>query len=1458
PVAMGRAAQGQHRSHRPAARPGSPAVPADLSLRLVAVRSGSGRPDPDLQRALRARLRLLENESRAVAQVLGELSARLLSIHSDQDRVVVTFKTFEEIWKFSTYHALGFTHHCLEDLLVDAAFWLLPPGKDEETAIRVHVDAATLGLTHESLLVQEGGQRRLGCGQCWRGRGCGQRAAGDTLVGPGLPRKIAGKGVSWGPDRLWLRAVVWRHQVHGGRGWAGCSAQGRPGAVLLAPGARTGTGPEGLRRPGWQDCWVGRYQLASVRQPLGSGARPAGPASGEGGGSGGAPAGSAATAAGGSRARVTGLSPCEGPFFVQGEDHHVRVTTGPLPRASGSPQGEAAPAGDAPTCSPSTASEEAAAAATMGLLPPFHHRRSRGHPRAPTVGLASAVVDHQGAGPEEMDFRAGDRIEILGARVPGLPWCVGRHAASGQVGFVPAGAICTQDPESERDGVVFLTEDERTFFSSEGSFSEEAARRLLGRTSGSDTCGEYSLGGSRGRHSGLFPEGPPVWPGPSPRGLDREVPPRPGHWPRRAPCSATRPRCSQQPSRPVGSAGSSATPPPGANPESQETLQQVKHVLEQCKSRQSCPAEPRSWGLHGTSRSSGSPGPEEPVIYLDAEDDCADLGALDPLLLLLDAPGFQACFRSLYDLSLQGRGSLFRGFSDEEQLAGRLAQARGVAKRAGLPVALARLCLVLGQLCARKLKLSQARVYLEEALGALGGRFDDLFLATAVYANLATVHLKQRNRDKCAQLEPKALALLLGTPGLLGGTEAEAELLWRGLRWAVRSQSPQAEARACFLLARHHVGLKQPERALPFLERLLLLQGTARAPGARWPADGYLLLADMYSRKCLPRLALGCARVASCRAWVSPASALRGVDLALRHALRPQGVPAQVAHYLRRALAAGPEPALCGPLYASLARLHSLHGQHGEAIALLTRALCVGAGSHQAVDLLLALARLHVLHRQSRVALDILESVLDAAVASAEQEGVIANLAAIALRRMGRTRQAAEGYYRALRVARARGQPRNQAVVLANLGALCLRAGAGRLAQHYFLEATRLFARLPGGERGPDFPRVLLQLGHLSARRALARQAEDYYQWAFLVAVETGHLDSQLLAVQQLCHFYAAVVPSEARCVVYHEFQLALARRLADKVLEGQLLETISRLYLALGTERAYRSALDYTKRSLGVFIDLQQKEKEARAWLQAGRIYYILQQPELVDVYIQVAQNAALYTGDPNLGLGLFEAAGDIFFNGKREREKAVSFYRDRALPLAVATGNQEAELRLCNKLGALLAELEAPREGLEFAHVALALSVALGYRLNERVACHRLAELHQRLGQAELAEHFYLKALSLCRSPLEFEEETLYYVRVYLALGDVVFYDLKDPFDAAGYYQLALAAAVDLGNKKAQMKICSRLATIYHKFLLDRERSLFFYQKARAFASELSARRARPAPEQHGSHAPWLAQQP
>ena len=47
--------------------------------------------------------------------------------------------------------------------------------------------------------------------------------------------------------------------------------------------------------------------------------------------------------------------------------------------------------------------------------------------------------------------------------------------------------------------------------------------------------------------------------------------------------------------------------------------------------------------------------------------------------------------------------------------------------------------------------------------------------------------------------------------------------------------------------------------------------------------------------------------------------------------------------------------------------------------------------------------------------------------------------------------------------------------------------------------------------------------------------------------------------------------------------------------------------------------------------------------------------------------------------------------------------------------------------------------------------------------------------LGHDKLAEHFYLKTLQLCNLPLGFDEENLYYVKVYLMLRDIIFYDLK-----------------------------------------------------------------------------------
>uniref|UniRef100_A0A3P8ZT13 SH3 domain and tetratricopeptide repeats 1 n=1 Tax=Esox lucius TaxID=8010 RepID=A0A3P8ZT13_ESOLU len=460
---------------------------------------------------------------------------------------------------------------------------------------------------------------------------------------------------------------------------------------------------------------------------------------------------------------------------------------------------------------------------------------------------------------------------------------------------------------------------------------------------------------------------------------------------------------------------------------------------------------------------------------------------------------------------------------------------------------------------------------------------------------------------------------------------------------------------------------------------------------------------------------------------------------------------------------------------------------------------------------------------------------------------LVHNMRGVALRCKGDLRRAAESYQAAIDVCEEFEDRANWAVAEANLSLLCLKAGAKRLGERHLTEAVRLFSELEEEGHEENFITVLLEMGQHCVNQGLLNRGKIYYEWALLMAIKSNHSDSQLSATQRLAHLYGAVCPDHAQCIIYYEHQLTLLTNQGDRQKEGEVLETISQLYLSLGTERAWRLALDYTKRSLGIFIDLGRREKEAYAWLYAGKIYHMLGQTELVDLYVQVAQDVSLSTGDTHFILHLLEAAGDVFFNSCQEREKAICFYRDRALPIAVRTSSLEARLRLSNKLVELLLNLKMFGEAVEYAQTSLDISITLGDRLNERVAFHRLAYLYHCLGQFELAEHYYLKTLSLCPAPLQFDEETLYYVRVYKTLGDIIFYDLKDPYDAAGYYHLALAAAMDLGNKKSQLQLCTRLATIYHNFLVDRELSLFFYQKARVFASDLNIRRINLSPSQN-----------
>ncbi|XP_035531259.1 SH3 domain and tetratricopeptide repeat-containing protein 1 [Morone saxatilis] len=1033
-------------------------------------------------------------------------------------------------------------------------------------------------------------------------------------------------------------------------------------------------------------------------------------------------------------------------------------------------------------------------------------------------GTCLATMEYDAEGPDELSVAPADRIIIVGLLVSCFDWFTGRKESTGEVGLVKTSLVKPSSDIYESED-IFLDGEKGNFFSLQEDKVIEETTALLKKKSQNDIGHNYKLdmiSYNSGKKTSLS----------SSSKVDTQLP---------------------------------------------NLKRSIQRILDQSKDLHSDSVVTMNGTLEYSALATEAKNPSPPCYTVHpVVEGNNNTENFIPLFSFLEGQNYKEEFGVLYRLSSELlASSTFTGHSEEDELIAFLGVARETARKKRLFWSQTRLCFLLGKLCAGRSKFSQARVYFEEALSVPREVFTDLRLLGSIYSNLAAVYLLQKNTERFFAVTERLVALLLGIPDCLESLEDNSALRYI-LKKAVLTHNKMAEARACYLLAKHHWTHTEGVRVVPYLERLLVLCGEDQGTWSISPSHGYVTLGRLYSELQLPHLSVSSARRASLQSSATLVDCLSSMVLALDNVNRLYGIteqeafiPPQVAPYFHQALSStkfqggGSDQyhILSHQLTVCLGQLFSKHRMVGHAICHMHNLINNNPPSRQLFrsvternSSLIWLAWLHIDNHQPDVALDILDLVLASMPehCTTPQEGVVLNMRGVALRCMGDLRRAAESYQAAVDICQEYEDMPNWAVAQANLGLLCVKAGAKRLAQRHLTEAVQLFSELHEVGHEANFITVLLELGQHYLKQHQLEYGKSCYEWALLLAINASLLDCQLTATKHLCHLYGGESPDQAQCIIYSQHQVELLKRTGDRGKEGEALEAIGQLYLSLGTERAYRAALDNTKSSLGIFIDLGYKEKEAYGWLQAGKIYHLLEQTELVDLYVQVAQDVALSTGDTRFILKLLEAAGDIFFNSSQDRDKAITFYRDRALPIADRSNSVRSRLRLCNKLTELMLSLKLYGDAVEFAQTALDISITLGDHLNERVAYHRLASLYHCLDQYELAEHYYLKTLTLCPTPLLFDEETLYYVRVYQTLGDIIFYDMKDPFDAAGYYHLALAAAIELGNKRSQLQLCTRLATIYHNFLINRELSLFFYQKARGFAAELNVRRINISPDQ------------
>ncbi|XP_041497357.1 SH3 domain and tetratricopeptide repeat-containing protein 2 [Microtus oregoni] len=991
-------------------------------------------------------------------------------------------------------------------------------------------------------------------------------------------------------------------------------------------------------------------------------------------------------------------------------------------------------------------------------------------------GRCKALMDYKQEEKDELSFLQGESIEILGFVIPGLQWFIGKSVTSGEVGFVPTRSIDPDSCSPVSKNSAFFSEEERCSLWAPGSDRKAECSGFLRALAHTDIASVYLLSEFE-----------------STQNLQNDL--------------------SASQLEGLKEARSGGTWEERQTPNSRRSSSSVDSSLEEEL-------------LSASSDSYHLPEPDDlddPELFMDLstslEEDEAEHFA--PILAFLDHEGYSDHFKSLYDFSFSFLTSSFYSFSEEDELVAYLETSRKWAKMSQMTWAHARLCFLLGRLSIRKIKLSQARVYFEEAIRVLDGAFEDLSLVSALYINLAAIYLRQRLRHKGPALLEKAGALLACLPDREFSAKNELDVVAYVLRQGIVVGSGPLEARSCFLAIRLLLSLGRHEEVLPFAERLQLLSGHPPASEAT-----VTMLSFLYDKKYLPHLAVASVQKRGPQSARGMSVSIWQAYFVLQNATKILGVPssswgevsALACPTLRQALAACEEqtdPSTQRTLCLILSKMYLQYRSPDGSIYYLSQAQALGKllGEQEAFESSLCLAWAYLLARQTKRALEILEPLL-CCLRETEcmtQRGVVHNLLGLAFQDEGRTNRAAKSYLRALIRAREMGNVRNQAVSMANLGHLTLKSCMQQSARGYLLQAVRLYSELQASkETDMELIQVLLWLGQALVSGQQLVHSRLCYEMALMFGLRHRHLNSQLQVTKSLCHFYSSVSPNPDACITYHEHWLALAQQLRDREMEGRLLESLGQLYRNLNTSRSLRRSLTCIKESLRIFVDLGERDKAAEAWLGAGRLHYLMQEDEVVELYLQAAIQTALKSEEPSLALKLYEEAGDVFFNGTRHRHRAVEYYRAGAVPLARRMKAVRTELRIFNKLTELQISLEGYEKALEFATLAARLSVLTGDQKQELVAFHRLATVYFSLNMYEMAEDCYLRTLSLCPGWLQSPREALYYAKVYYRLGRLTFYQLKDAHDATEYFLLALAAAVLLGDEELQNTIKNRLDNI------------------------------------------------
>jgi tetratricopeptide (TPR) repeat protein len=212
------------------------------------------------------------------------------------------------------------------------------------------------------------------------------------------------------------------------------------------------------------------------------------------------------------------------------------------------------------------------------------------------------------------------------------------------------------------------------------------------------------------------------------------------------------------------------------------------------------------------------------------------------------------------------------------------------------------------------------------------------------------------------------------------------------------------------------------------------------------------------------------------------------------------------------------------------------------------------------------------------------------------------------------------------------------------------------------------------------------------------------------------------------------------RAIDYHQQALVISREIGDRRIESNALSSLGSTYDSLGQ---YEQAIGFHQKAVVISREIGDLQVEGIVLGGLGNTYGSLGQYDRAISYHQQALVISREIGDRRVeGIALGNL-GQVY-DSLGQYEQAIGFHQ-KALVIKREIGYRLGEGNALVNMGATQLKLERYSESLTNTQAALEVFCEIGDRAGEAEALKQLAEMHQALGEVEVARQYCQQALML-----------------------------------------------------------------------------------------------------------------